>query len=447
MLALFVNKIIEIETKTSQGIRLKCEKYSTTIILIELDAAKDFKLIQLFGQPFIVDKGLLPYISGDTNVQLYIDIMNVEDYQGEFYVTATKCCRFSSGCDHSDLQIETQKSYIVLPSTTYRFKFQMVASQLLANTTGGYCEFSVSQFGVVDLTTRVDLILTTKSPLAVGSEPLDSDKCPDPGYIMYVKDGRRYCKPPCTGERIWDADKMLCLSPNCIALYEGYRNYWNEGTGYCEAVTVCADRTLVYNQLTNSCDQTQSPAPAPTSNNSTDSTNNGSNDDDDDDDGGSGDTSSGGDVSIECGTNGVVTQDRGCECKDGYKTDYSQSPANFVWCGQSVSAPQDPQSGSTDTNSSSKKPTLFQSLKMLPVYLKVIIGLSIGFLVIGVIILVIVTVYCIYRRKKKKTNKKKQNDSSDSDSDESDSELELLEQETIALKQQILKRQQHNRKL
>ena len=261
-------------------------------------------------------------------------------------------------------------------------------------------------------------MLTTKTPLESGSTPLESDRCTGEASIMYVRDGRRYCRPPCQGEKKWDQDKALCIAPNCVAAYEGYRNYWNEHTGYCEAIAVCTNGTQEYNPFTNQCD-TVSPTGGSGGSESP-SSGGGSN---------QGSGSNGkpkteeevvADISgPDCGEHGTVSSNgQTCVCDSGYYTDWSQSN-EIRWCDKQVKATTGGTSSGSTSGSTSGSSTgasknggttdLLGAISTLPLYMKLIGGFSIGAFILGIVAIgVIVIVCCVRRRKAKKAEKEKE---------------------------------------
>jgi hypothetical protein len=329
--------------------------------------------------------------------------------------------------------------------------------QQILNQTGGFCNITVSQHGIVDLSVQVKFVLTTLTPLASGSMPLSSIVCPNPSDIMYSKEGRRYCRPPCTGEELWSSAQLLCVAPDCVAVYQGYRNYWNERTGFCEAVPSCSSNE-VYDNFTNSCETAQSTSITPSQGSVTNNNNAG--------DGTNAATSQippalspnaavNSVAQPNCGSHGQVSSTGDtCICDSGWQTNWLQTGPNIVWCSEQDTSPPSiaPQPSNTTLQHDSKIVAFFQNIHDLPMYVKIVGGGAIAFIGTVILLVILFACICIYKRRKavklrreKKLKRKKrklkqkaigltiESDSSQEQSNEEGSDNDLDDQELLVL--------------
>lgn len=191
-----------------------CQGIATTIIVLELSAgASTFKLKKLFGEPMILESGVLPFTTSETSAYLYVDIMNKGDSSGSFSVQVTQCCvkpqsEVAHNCDAFPLPDSV--SATVEAISTSRFRILLPA--LPVTNKVGYCDVRVMQHGREELVSRIGFD-TTK--FYQTKEIDDENQCHSPN-IAYVHNGKQYCRPPCaTTDQEFDQVKKACVPIDC----------------------------------------------------------------------------------------------------------------------------------------------------------------------------------------------------------------------------------------
>lgn len=296
--------------------------------LLQLDASA-FRLRKLFGEPRVTNAGLLRGYAGP---YLFLDVNNGGADPAAFVVEPLGCCwNYSqNGSQACGRLVEYAQQQSVEAAMTARFRFLLEAAFLEA-VAGGWCEFSLSQHGRVELPS----IRVPFSPLAFLESPDllpisdDLPACPA-GFHLVRSHGRLYCAAPCTEDEQWREEERRCLPVDCAQRYpDGSRPRFNEATRRCEPRALCAVNEW-YDSLENRCLSLYAALLAP------------------EDDPRLAPQDKWEDIGIEyarlqaldCGPNGRPNaQNTSCICTQGWSTRPDQDPLGYAWCLQPDAQP------------------------------------------------------------------------------------------------------------
>lgn len=269
-----------------------CTQIGTMSLVLEIETSNTFiKINQLIGIPFVTNAGVLPYYSTDSFIILFIDLMNKGLLDTVFEIQPTGCCLQNNDCN--TVQIQNSESLFIQSMNTKRFMFYVNIKYLMNQS--GYCNFNILQQGIVNMTETIPFNIISQTPSVPNIQQCTYDQ-------LLVNN--------------------ICRFVNCTLKYNGFRNYQNLNTGYCESTPSCIPWKESYDPLNNICiplSFNNSTTNNPSSPNSPSSP---------------GSPTNQFPIQINCGPNGILSPDQStCICNDGWTTSYAQSNyGNFLFC-------------------------------------------------------------------------------------------------------------------
>jgi hypothetical protein len=334
----------------------------TMLVDLVLDS-EEYQLTPIHAEP--VGTGGGGYIQyEEKKFHAFIDVTNAGRTSGYVEVSALRCCYAPTGAHNPTLSCANlfsrtgisgdRTGSFMAPAETLRFRFE---SSVMPTDQSGYCSFVLKSTNnhtrSYDIGFPIDGVGPPKSTPSFSCDP-PYIPLPDPPF----------CQSPCTVDQIYNDVMTSCDPVDCVRKYKGGRNVYDPETGLCKPSIVPPPQApsppfvvpITVTPVNGTPTFTQEPD---------------------------------GSFTIHCGDHGTFDSQRmTCNCDPGWITDMQQPITKFEYCG--VQSNFEP-----DTIYNQQQPPSKSQVN----YLKLILAVSITFVL--VLIVALVTAYFCSASKKK----------------------------------------------